>query len=252
MASPVSSALLEMAAVDNGFDLRLHEESGWLAFASTRSPLRVWLSSSGETSFSAAFSKASVSGVLAEFGSPLTLAPPAAVGGRTVADRPTLYRLLRRAFQLSRTLPDELLQTFKQETSALPRGTEAERLVVQRIGQGIFRQGLLEFWDGRCAITGLAVPELLRASHIKPWSACVTDAERLDVFNGLLLGAHLDAAFDQGLITVMDDGEVSAAYALDLDSREWLGLKVARRVAVSEGHRPYLDWHRKHLFRRAT
>jgi len=61
---------------------------------------------------------------------------------------------------------------------------------------------LLDLWEGRCAVTGLAVPELLRASHIKPWADCETDAERLDVYNGFLLAPHLDAAFDLGFITV--------------------------------------------------
>ncbi|MDC0682621.1 HNH endonuclease signature motif containing protein [Sorangium atrum] len=50
-------------------------------------------------------------------------------------------------------------------------------------------------------MTGLAVPALLRASHIKPWADCETDAERLDVYNGILLAPHLDAAFDRGFIT---------------------------------------------------
>jgi putative restriction endonuclease len=59
----------------------------------------------------------------------------------------------------------------------------------------------MEYWGGRCPITGLEQPELLRASHIKPWADCATDAERLDVFNGLLLGAHIDAAFDSALIS---------------------------------------------------
>ena len=34
-----------------------------------------------------------------------------------------------------------------------------------------------------CAVTGVAEPRLLRASHIKPWAKCDTDAERLDVFD---------------------------------------------------------------------
>ena len=78
--------------------------------------------------------------------------------------------------------------------------------MVQRIGQDIFRKALLAYWNGRCPLTGIADPELLRASHIKPWSACETDAERLDVHNGLLLSALWDAAFDKGLVTFADDG----------------------------------------------
>src|ERR1019366_1887524 len=108
----------------------------------------------------------------------------------------------------SRTLPDELLTQFAKKTATMPRSTEAERLVVQRVGQDVFRGGLLDYWDGPCAATGLAVTELLRASHIKPWAKCDSDAERLDVFNGLLLAPHLDAVFDAGDMTVADDGEV--------------------------------------------
>ena len=50
------------------------------------------------------------------------------------------------------------------------RTTEAERLVVQRIGQNIFRAALMDYWGGRCPITGITDPELLRASHIVPWA----------------------------------------------------------------------------------
>lgn len=119
--------------------------------------------------------------------------PTGAIAARLVVDIPALHRLLRRAFQLSKSLPDELLNVFQARTAKLPRSTEVERLVIQRVGQDIFREGLLEFWEGCCAVTGLAIPELLRASHIKPWAACETDAERLDVYKGLLLARLLAA-----------------------------------------------------------
>ncbi len=176
--------------------------------------------------------------------------PKGALGGRTVTDIPALHRLLRRAFHLSKTLPDELLHSFEKQTGTLPRSTEAERLVVQRVGQDLFRVGLLEFWEGRCAITGLAVPELLRASHIKPWAACESDAERLDVFNGLLLAVHLDAAFDRGFITFADDGRLVVASALDHDARGQLMLDSDLRIrTLTDSHRAYLPWHRSNIFR---
>ena len=126
---------------------------------------------------------------------------------------------------------------------------EAERLVVQRVGQDIFRDGLLDYWEGRCAMTGLGVPALLRASHIKPWADCENDAERLDVFNGFLLAPHLDAAFDQGFITVQNDGQVMVATALDEEARALLGLDVPLSVAeTTDGHRIYLPWHPEHIF----
>lgn len=106
---------------------------------------------------------------------------------------------------LQRSHPDALLTRFRAETARLPQITEAERLVVQRIGQDIFRDALMDYWGGRCPLTGIAEPELLRASHIVPWAEC-RDEQRLDVNNGLLLSALWDAAFDKGLVSFTDNG----------------------------------------------
>lgn len=250
--APLTQTRIEKAATDNGFDRALGPEDDWLVFASTQCPLRVWLRVFGEGFFIAAFSMKNVALAL-DLGTVIVNPlPEAAAGARSVADIPLLHRLLRRAFQLSKALPNELLHTFEKQVAALPKSTEAERLVVQRVGQDLFRQGLLDFWEGRCAVTGLAVPALLRASHIKPWADCESDAERLDVYNGLLLAPHLDAAFDQGFITAQEDGAVVVSAALDEGARGLLGLERPLRVrGLAEGHRSYLPWHRQHVFRGA-
>ena len=49
------------------------------------------------------------------------------------------------------------------ELVVLPE-TERDSIVKARIGQGVFRKQLLEMWDG-CAVTGVKLPEVLRASH---------------------------------------------------------------------------------------
>jgi len=251
--SPVIASRLEKAAVDNGFDQEQPREGDSLGFASTQCPLRIWLGTFGDAVFLATFSQQNVARALGEYGTPMAAPlPKGALGGRAVTDIPSLHRLLRRAFQLSKTLPDELLRSFEKQTAALPKATEAERLVVQRVGQEVFRAGLLDYWEGRCAITGLAVPDLLRASHIKPWADCASDAERLDVFNGLLLAPHLDAAFDRGFIAVADDGTVVVSPTLDAAAREMLGLDQPLRVrALHEGNRAYLPWHRERVFKGA-
>jgi predicted restriction endonuclease len=223
----------------------------WLAFHSTQTSLRIWLAAVGESLFLAAFSRADVVTALGDLGAECTGDfPPGAAGARAVTDIPALHQLLRRAFQLSRTLPDELLHAFENQTQTLPRATEAERLVIQRVGQDIFRRGLIEYWDGRCAITGLAVTDLLRASHIKPWADCDTDAERLDVFNGLLLAPHLDAAFDAGFITIAEDGVVEVSTELPTEARALLGLEPIFKVrGLQPAHERYLPWHRRRIFR---
>jgi HNH endonuclease len=66
---------------------------------------------------------------------------------------------------------------------------ESKALVESRLGQGRFRQDLLSLWSRQCAVTGLGVAELLRASHIKPWRSS-DNVERLDQYNGVLLAPH--------------------------------------------------------------
>lgn len=230
----------------------LPREGDWLGFASSQAPLRIWLTAIGDGPFLAAVSQHNVVRGLSDHGTAFTNPlPKGACGARGVVEFAALHWLVRRAFQLSKSLPDEPLREFERRTAMLPRTTEAERLVVQRVGQDVFRNGLLDYWEGRCAVTGLAVPELLRASHIKPWADCETDSERLDVFNGLLLAPHLDAAFDRGFITVADDGGIVVSAALQETDSEILGVGSRRFVRVlADGHKHYLPWHRERVFRR--
>ena len=116
-----------------------------------------------------------------------------------------LHAALDRVYKLAVSLPDAPLVRFRGKTATLPRTTEAERLVIQRIGQDIFRDALMDYWGGRFPLTGITEPALLRASHIVPWAECA-DEQRLDVHNGLLLSALWDAAFDKGFVSFADDG----------------------------------------------
>lgn len=244
---------IEKTATDNGFDLDLPAEGDWLSFASSQTPLRIWLTAPEDRLLVVAVSQIHVLNALEDPAPVLGLAlPEGARGAVGTTAFSQLHLLLRRIFQLSRSLPDTLHVSFQKKTANLPKTTEVERLVVQRVGQDLFRAGLMDYWDGRCAISGLAVPELLRASHIKPWADCATDAERLDVFNGFLLAAHLDAAFDCGFITVGEDGRVIVSEALDAAARGVLGLDRGVRMRGSvAGHREYLEWHQKKVYRGA-
>lgn len=249
--SPLTWTRLEKAAYDNGFDVEGPRIDDWRTFTSSQTSLRIWLSGIGDALFIVAVSRWEVFEALDGLGitwkNPL---PPGAPAARSTSDLSALHRLLRRAFQLSRALPDEPLQVFLQKTATMPTTTEAERLVVQRVGQDVFRSGLIDYWEGRCPLSGLAVVELLRASHIKPWADCDTDAERLDVFNGLLLAPHLDAAFDRGFITLDDEGHTVFAHALDASARAALGVDgLLRAATLTSAHRTYLSWHRERVFR---
>lgn len=83
------------------------------------------------------------------------------------------------------------------------QGTEKEVRAKRRVGQDIFRDILLDIYNSRCCLTGLEIPEVLRASHIIPWSE--REDTRLDPANGLCLSATYDAAFDKHLISLDED-----------------------------------------------
>ncbi len=254
-AAPLGSlerTRLEKAAQDAGFDLSPTVERDWLVFRSTAFPCTVGVASE-ISGYRVAVSDAGLARrVATEFTAVATDAtPPWAVCLNNIQDYPTLHRLFGRIAAVSRVLAGEGLRAFEESRRHPPDTTEATRLVVQRVGQDIFRASLLAYWGQRCAVSGLAVPGLLRASHIKPWADCGSDAERLDVFNGLLLAPHLDALFDGGWVTFLDSGQIRISDALDAASRTRLGLTGAEAIiGLTERHQAYLAWHREHCFDR--
>jgi putative restriction endonuclease len=87
------------------------------------------------------------------------------------------------------------------EISDLPKeGKERDAIVKIRVNQSFFRKTVLAAYDFKCCITGLAIPELLNASHIIPWSK--DEENRVNPRNGLCLNAIHDRAFDRGLLTI--------------------------------------------------
>ncbi|HKB89963.1 MAG TPA: HNH endonuclease signature motif containing protein, partial [Opitutaceae bacterium] len=163
-----------------------------------------------------------------------------------------LGRLLEQAARLARTLPDEPCHRFEKAlaeelaaSNTTTSATEVERLVRQRVGQNIYRESLMDYWGGTCAVTGIAIPELLRASHAKPWAECATDDERLNVYNGFLLSAHLDALFDRQLMTFNETGEALFATLIDEEVRNRLGILGPQKLRwISPEHQPFVAWHR--------
>lgn len=127
-----------------------------------------------------------------------------------------------------------------------------DQLIRARRGQGLFRFRVFQL-ESACRLTGIARPDLLIASHIKPWRLCETTHERLDGANGLLLTPHVDRLFDRGLIGFSDGGDVLCSPALPADDLRRLGLAEACRRnagAFSERQQAYLQWHRDAVFDR--
>ena len=152
-----------------------------------------------------------------------------------------LFNRLDRKFDL-----DVLIASGEAAGPAPATANIASRTV--RLGQQKFRERVVAYWGGKCAITGIEINELLIASHIVPWRLA-NDAERLDPANGLLLEARYDRLFDAALISFDKAGSILISPKLDLDTVRQLGIDmgVNLRRYPSETAK-YLQFHRELLF----
>lgn len=127
---------------------------------------------------------------------------------------------------------------------------EREAIAKYRSAQGLFRRRVLVLEASRCRVTGETNPDLLRASHIKPWRSS-NKTQKQDGDNGLLLAPHVDVLFDKGLISFADDGVMLLSKALDpVVLRRW-GIRYPLNVGpFREGQKRYLKDHRRtHRFK---
>jgi len=247
-------ALIEKAGHDNGFENVLPSDGLEVVLGSARHPTKVTVTAT-EDGFWGAIQSGS-----ATLAQELTRTFPASdvpAHGFVLATEGTLARWLRRAAALSQALPNQAMVAFEaqlqQELTAMPAAaaqtTEVQRMVRQRVGQQAYRQAMMDYWGGACAVTGLALPQALRASHAKPWAECASDAERLDVFNGFLLSANLDVLFDSFLVSFSEAGELMVSKAISPSDHQKLGLAKGMCLRwISAQHRPYLDFHRQRFW----
>ena len=134
--------------------------------------------------------------------------------------------------------------------------TEIQATIKARRGQQFFRQTILSAYGIRCCISGINVPRLLVASHIKPWGDFPED--RLNPRNGLCLSNLHDAAFDSGLITLDEQLNVILSRRLKryfpqptLEQNFILfeGIPIRLPEKLAEPDPQFLFHHRKHIFK---
>ena len=169
-------------------------------------------------------------------------------------------QLLHDLFTKDETKEVDFLQGDKVrlETSwKIPTGpTESKATVKIRRGQQFFRQSILTAYGVRCCISGINVPRLLVASHIKPWGKFPD--ERLNPRNGLCLSSLHDAAFDNGLITLDEDLRVVLSNrlqkffpqpALEQNFISYEGKPICLPQKLAEPDADFLDYHRTVIFK---
>lgn len=150
------------------------------------------------------------------------------------------------------------LAETSEQSLALPAGNTIEVKTNARINQNFFRQTVLLNYGRSCCITGLAVPALLIASHIKPWKDSNPRTERTNPQNGLCLNALHDRAFDKGLITITTDYKIVVSkqikdfYNMEV-VQEYFGKYDGKEIALPEKFLPsrqFIEFHNENVFNR--
>ncbi len=125
--------------------------------------------------------------------------------------------------------------------------TTKTQLTNARRGQGVFRANV-RINEKFCRVTKVADPDLLVASHIKPWRDS-DDTEKLNGCNGLLLAPHVDRLFDRGLIAFADDGRLLVSSKLDSSVLRAWGIPSGLNVgAFAPEQAAFLRYHRQKVF----
>ena len=145
--------------------------------------------------------------------------------------------------------------TINAET--LPVGKYKETMTKTRLGQYQFRIAVLNSYNNKCCITGLNMPELLIASHIKPWVVSDEKTERTNPSNGLCLNPLHDKAFDRGLITITKEhkivvSEILTNSEMDIETNRWIKSYENKTIILPDRflpNREFIEYHNDVVFK---
>lgn len=131
-------------------------------------------------------------------------------------NKPANFVLQRKRNSTSHVLPTDADTDDFDPTSVEDARERISCSITQRRGQKTFRDDLIATYNGRCAITGCSVLDVLEAAHIHPYRGADTNR----VTNGLLLRADIHTLFDCGLL-VIDSETMTVLVAPQLKDSEY-------------------------------
>lgn len=159
-------------------------------------------------------------------------------------------------YESERILAEKEDETIETKFAEILSGTEnlrgetKIREVKTRVNQNVFRQIVVANYSGKCAITGIDIPDLLVVSHIIPWSK--NEEERLNPENGICLSALYDKAFDKGYIGISEDFKVLVSSALKRRQEQDYYKKYfehlsGSKITLPQKYHPRKDFLKYHL-----
>ncbi len=165
-------------------------------------------------------------------------------------------------FESERILAQKEHIAIEDKFSDLLKGTEnlkgedKVREVKTRINQDVFRKIVIANYTGKCAITGINIPDLLIASHIIPWSK--NENERLNPENGICLSPLYDRAYDKGYIGITKDFEIVLSNELSKVRTEkyhtyYFASLIGKKINLPSKYTPrreFLEYHMDVIFKK--
>ena len=135
------------------------------------------------------------------------------------------------------------------------KGEDKIRAVKTRINQDVFRRIVIANYSGKCAITGIGIPDLLLASHIIPWSK--NEKERLNPENGICFSPLYDRAYDKGYIGVTKKFEIILSPVLKKVEKELYYFQnfahlIGKKIQLPNKYYPkkeFLQYHMDEIFK---
>jgi len=164
-------------------------------------------------------------------------------------------------FESERILAEKEHTSIENKFAEILKGTEhlkgiyKVREVKTRVNQNTFRDIVLANYSGKCAITGIDIPDLLLASHIIPWSK--SEEERLNPENGICLSALYDRAYDKGYIGINEKYEILLSPYLKKKHKEEYHTKyfaslTGTKIIMPKKYYPkreFLKFHMEEVFK---
>lgn len=140
---------------------------------------------------------------------------------------------------------DHIIDRIEKDSNIIL--TEKTSIILSRVGQGSYRQGVIQLWK-KCCLTGFEYLDVLIASHIKPWKTSSND-ERLNPLNSLLLVPTLDKLFDRGLIAFQPSGQIILSEKIIKNDWDSINVNNSMKLKnVSESTKVFLEYHHQYIY----
>ena len=144
---------------------------------------------------------------------------------------------------------EDIESTSRDTLTPLLVDSESKAKAKMRKGETKFASQLAPIWQHTCAVCDIRLPQMLQPTYAKPWKDS-TDVERTDGFNGLLLCANHATLYEQGYIAFDGTGRIHISSQLDANDYGLYGIHSKVKIARQAEHKPYIKWHKKHLFKK--